>query len=104
MALVLTDLLVRKAKARERAYKLPRERGLWVQVNPNGSKWWRLSYVFQGREKLISLGTYPDVSLELARQRRDDARRLLAVGQDPRAVPEGEKAAGIGGAANAVRA
>lgn len=54
-------------------------------VTPQGGRWWRLKYRFQGKEKLLSLGTYPDVSLKVARQRRDEARSLLASGVDPSA-------------------
>jgi hypothetical protein len=64
-------------------------RGLLLVVRPNGSKWWRLRYTFQGREKMISLGIYPDVSLSMARERRDAAHRLIAA--DPR-VPKAVRA------------
>jgi hypothetical protein len=56
---------------------------LFLLLNPNGSRWWRLKYRFGGREKLISLGTYPDVALKDARDRRDKARLLIAAGADP---------------------
>ncbi|WP_370306184.1 tyrosine-type recombinase/integrase [Sinimarinibacterium flocculans] len=80
---MLTDTLIRNAKPKDRPYKLPREAGLFALVNPNGAKWWRLAYRFGGRELLLSLGTYPDVSLSTARQRRDEARRLIAAGVNP---------------------
>lgn len=80
---ILTDTLIRNAKPRAAAFKLPREDGLFLLVNPNGSKWWRFAYSFVGREKQLSLGTYPDVPLKLARQRRDEARQLVAEGRDP---------------------
>ncbi|MGQ0622507.1 MAG: tyrosine-type recombinase/integrase [Panacagrimonas sp.] len=90
----LTDTLIRTAKPKDKPYKLPREDGLFVLVNPNGSKWWRLSYTFTGKEKLLSVGTYPEVSLKLARERRDEARRLLAQGIDPSEHRKAAKAAG----------
>lgn len=80
---MLTDTQCRTAKPKERPYKLPRELGLFLVVNPNGSKWWRFSYSFAGKEKLLSLGTYPDVPLSLARDRRDEARRMVAAAVDP---------------------
>lgn len=89
----LTDGLIRSAKPNDKPYKLPREDGLFVLVNPNGSKWWRLSYTFVGKEKLLSVGTYPEVSLKQARERRDAARRLLAEGIDPSEHRKAAKAA-----------
>ncbi|MFT4047929.1 MAG: integrase arm-type DNA-binding domain-containing protein [Solimonas sp.] len=82
---MLTDTLIRAAKPKAAPYKLPREDGLFLLVNPNGSKWWRFAYSYGGKEKLLSLGVYPAVPLSVARQRRDDARRLLATGTDPSA-------------------
>lgn len=82
---MLTDTKIRNAKAKDRPYKLPRESGLGLIVNPNGSKWWRFTYSFGGKENTISLGTYPLVPLSLARQRRDAARQLVANGVDPSA-------------------
>ncbi|NKF24523.1 tyrosine-type recombinase/integrase [Solimonas marina] len=82
---MLTDIQIRNAKQKDKPYKLPKELGLFVLVNPNGSKWWRFSYSFGGKEKSISLGTYPLIPLSLARQRRDEARRLVAEGVDPSA-------------------
>lgn len=80
---MLTDIQIRSAKPQDKPYKLPREAGLCLIVNSNGSKWWRFTYSFGGKEKTISLGTYPLIPLSLARQRRDAARRLVAEGVDP---------------------
>jgi hypothetical protein len=72
---------------------------LYLEVAPSGGKWWRLKYRFGGKEKRLSLGVYPDVGLKLARDRRDDARKLLANDVDPgehrkaAKVAEGESAA-----------
>ncbi len=80
---MLTDTRIRTAKPREKPYKIYDDRGLLVIVNPNGSRWWRLKYFFGGKERGLSLGVYPDVSLKDARDRRDEARTLLAKGVDP---------------------
>ena len=63
--------------------KLFDERGLYLEISPTGGKWWRLKYLFDGKEKRLSLGVYPDVSLKDARDRRDAARKLVADGIDP---------------------
>lgn len=81
----LTDIKIKQAKPRERPYKISDERGLYLEVAPAGGKWWRLKYRIEGKEKRLSLGVYPDVGLALARERRDDARKLIANGIDPSA-------------------
>ena len=82
---MLSDTRVRAAKPREKAYKLYDERGLFLFVTPTGGRLWRLKYRVRDREKLISLGAYPDVGLKRAREKRDEARKLLADGVDPSA-------------------
>jgi integrase len=79
----LTDTAIRNAKPGAKPTKLFDERGLFLLVTPAGGKWWRLKYRFNGKEKLLSLGTYPDVGLKDARERRDGARKQLADGIDP---------------------
>ena len=79
----LTDTALRNAKPRERPYKLGDSGGLFAIVRPNGAKWWRVKYRFAGKEKSLSVGTYPDVGLQAARRRRDEARQLLARGVNP---------------------
>ena len=79
----LTDAAIKNAKPSAKPIKLSDEKGLFLLISPAGGKWWRLKYRFGGKEKLLSLGVYPDVSLRDARQRRDDARKLLANGIDP---------------------
>lgn len=79
----LTDTAIRNAKPGAKPAKLFDERGLFMIVTPTGGKWWRFRYKFDNKEKLLSLGVYPDVGLKDARQRRDDARKLLADGIDP---------------------
>ena len=79
----LTEVQVRTAKGKARAYKLYDEKGLFLLVKPTGSRLWRLKYYFDRAERLLSLGLYPEVSLKIARTRRDEARRLVAEGVDP---------------------
>lgn len=76
MALTNTEIL--HTKPQSKAFKLYDELGLFLQVTPSGGKWWRFKYRFDGKEKLLSFGTYPDVSLADAREKRDTARKLLA--------------------------
>lgn len=76
MALTNTEIL--NVKPQSKAFKLYDEQGLFLQVTPTGGKWWRFKYRFDGKEKLLSFGTYPDVSLASARERRDQARKLIA--------------------------
>jgi integrase len=90
---MLTESLVRGAEPREKAYKLFDSGGLFIIVNPNGSRWWRLKYRYRGKERGISLGVYPLVSLRLARLGRDEARALLADGIDPSYHRQREKRA-----------
>lgn len=88
----LTDMKVLKAKPKEKQITLFDGRGLFLLVTPSGGKLWRFKYRFDDKEKLLSLGTYPEISLADARQRRDDARKLLANGIDPGAVKKAQKA------------
>ncbi|MFO5671720.1 Arm DNA-binding domain-containing protein, partial [Klebsiella pneumoniae] len=63
---------------------------MFLRVTPKGSKYWQMAYRFEGKQKLFSIGVYPAVSLSDARQRRDEARRLLAQGIDPNAKKQAE--------------
>ncbi|MCP4999289.1 MAG: integrase arm-type DNA-binding domain-containing protein, partial [Hyphomicrobiales bacterium] len=81
----LSEFKIRKAKSREKAYKLSDGGGLFLLVKPNGSKLWRQKYYFQNKERLLSHGQYPAVSLAKARRKRDQTRELLAEGTDPAA-------------------
>lgn len=80
---MLTDPKLRNTKPAAKAFKLYDQGGLYVIVNPNGSIWWRLKYRIDGKEKTLSLGTYPKRSLKQARADRDEAQALLADGTDP---------------------
>ncbi|MDL2279818.1 integrase arm-type DNA-binding domain-containing protein [Desulfovibrio sp. OttesenSCG-928-G11] len=79
----LTDTAIRSAKPEKKTQKLFDGGGLYLEVAPSGGKWWRLKYRFEGREKRISLGVYPDISLKDARRRRDESKKLIARGIDP---------------------
>lgn len=79
----LSEFKIRKAKSREKPYKLTDGGGLFLLVKPNGSKLWQQKYRFLGKERLLSHGQYPDVSLAQAREKRDRARATLAGGIDP---------------------
>jgi integrase len=89
----LTDTAIRNAKPETKPRKLFDERGLYLLITPHGGKWWRFKYRFAGKEKLLSLGAYPDVRLRLAREKRDEARRLVADNVDPSAQRQAAKAA-----------
>ena len=80
---MITDQHCKSAKPREQDYKLTDEKGLYLQVKTSGYKVWRLKYRFGGKEKRLTFGPYPEVSLREARDKRDAARRLLRDGQDP---------------------
>lgn len=89
----LTDTAIKAAKPREKPYKLFDGEGLYLLINPDGSRWWRLKYRYGGKEKLLALGTYPGTGLKKARDKRDDARNLLDDDIDPNAHRKAEKAA-----------
>lgn len=96
----LTDLKIKQAKPKEKSYKIADERGLYIEISPAGGKWWRLKYRIDGKEKRLSLGVYPDVSLATARERRDDARKLIANGIDPSSHRKATKLARVESKAN----
>src|SRR5437899_6812876 len=79
----LTEIAVRNAKARAKPARLFDAGGLYLEIAPSGGKWWRFKYRFAEKEKRLSLGVYPEVSLKAARAKRDEARRLLGDGIDP---------------------
>lgn len=87
----LTDLACRKAKPREKLYKLSDMGGLQLWVYPNGSRLWRFAYRFRGKQKGLSIGKYPNVTLVQARAERERAKDLLAAGEDPSHVRQVEK-------------
>lgn len=88
----LTDTLIRHTKPADKPLRLYDERGLYLEVSPKGGKWWRLKYSFAGKQRLLSLGTYPDTGLKAVREKRDQARRMLAQGIDPSAARKAKQA------------
>lgn len=96
----LTDVKARNAKPAAKQFKLFDGDGLFLLVTPSGGKWWRFKYRFEGKEKLLSLGTYPEVSLADAREKRDAARKQVAAGVDPGEVRKARKAAMVAIAEN----
>lgn len=86
----LTDTKVKNAKPLDKEYKLTDGFGMFLRVTPKGSKYWQMAYRFDGKQKIFSIGVYPAVSLADARQRRDEAKRLLAQDIDPNAKKQAE--------------
>ncbi len=87
----LTEVFVRAQKPAEKAIKHFDGGGLFLEVTPKGGRYWRLKYRFGGKEKLLALGVYPEVSLKDARAKRDDAKRQIATGIDPGDVKKAQK-------------
>lgn len=75
---MLNDIAKRNAKPKIKPCRLYNDGGLYLLVNQNGSRWWRLKYRIAGKGKLLSLGTYPEVTLRQARERRDREKALIA--------------------------
>jgi integrase len=96
----LTTTQIQKAKPEAKARKIFDEKGLFVLIHPNGGKWWRFKYRFEGKEKLLALGTFPEISLAEARERRDESRSLVARGIDPSKLKQSRKAAKLEAAGN----
>jgi integrase len=91
--MALTELAVKKTKATDRPQKLADGGGMYLLIQTSGSKCWRMDYRFAGKRKTLAIGVYPDVSLSEARERREQARKLLANGADPSAVKQEAKQA-----------
>jgi integrase len=96
----LTDTAIRKAQPKDKTSRIFDGGGMYLEVAPAGGKWWRLKYRYAGKEKRLSLGTYPDTSLKDAREKRDAARKLLAAGVDPGEQRKAAKVAGEERSAN----
>ena len=92
----LTNTAIRNANSSKKTRKLYDERGLYLEISPNGGKWWRFKYRYIGKEKRLSLGVYPDVTLKMARERREESRKLLADGIDPSENRKAQKLANGG--------
>lgn len=96
----LTDTAVKKAKPTEKPYKKADGAGLYIEIMPNGSKYWRMKYRFAGKEKRLALGVYPEISLAVARKKHHEACDLLAKGIDPSEARKAQKSAKQDSAAN----
>lgn len=93
LSTALSDTAIRKSRPTTKAYKLTDGRGLFLLVQPTGRKLWHYRYSFEGKEKLMALGAYPDVPLAAARKLHEAARQLLAAGIDPMAQRKAQKKA-----------
>jgi hypothetical protein len=80
---MLTTKQIEHAKPGKKIYRLFDGLGLYLQIDPNGSKYWRFKYVYLGKEKRVALGKYPEFSLLDAREKRDEVRKMVATGNDP---------------------
>jgi hypothetical protein len=89
--MALKDIQIKTAKPKEKDYKLTDGGGLYLLLTSGGSKLWRFKYRFDGKEKLLAFGVYPDISLAEARERRQEARNLVAKGIDPSAEKKAAK-------------
>jgi integrase len=89
----LSDTAVRNAKPKHAPYKLADGEGMYLLVQPSGAKYWRLKYRYAGKEKVLALGVYPDVTLRAARDKRADARRKLLNDADPSEARKADKRA-----------
>ncbi|MGP1678024.1 MAG: Arm DNA-binding domain-containing protein, partial [Burkholderiales bacterium] len=96
----LTDTAIRRANPLAKPFRIADAAGLYLEVSPSGGKLWRFKYRFDRKQKLLALGIYPQISLASARQKRDEARKLLASGTDPGEQRKAAKAARDGLAAN----
>jgi integrase len=87
----LTEIAIKAIKPAEKIARFYDGKGLYLEVSPAGGRWWRFKYSFDAKEKRLSLGTYPDVSLKVARAKRDECRVLLQGGLDPGAERKAQK-------------
>jgi integrase len=101
---MLTNILITNTKPRAKPIRLSDGRGLYLEIAPAGGRWWRFKYRIAGKERRISLGVYPDIGLAQARDRREDARKLVAMGIDPMQRRREEKATLIADTVNTFEA
>ncbi len=92
---MLTDTKIKALKPKEKIQSIRDDRGLFFVITPQGGRGWRFRYRHSGKEKMVSLGTYPEVSLATAREKRDELRKVIAQGLDPSAKRQEQKIAQI---------
>ena len=97
---MLSDVTIRNARPKEKAFKLSDEKGLYLLIQPTGGKLWRFDYRFFGKRKTLALGSYPEISLAMARDGRDEARRHVASDIDPSEIRRAVREARQGAANN----
>jgi Arm DNA-binding domain len=97
---MLSDVAIKNAKPTDKPFKLPDEKGLYMLVHPNKSKYFRLKYRFEGKEKVLALGVYPVMTLKIAREKTIAAKQLIAAGIDPIEHRKAIKATKLENAAN----
>ena len=102
--MALTEIKLRSLRSRDKLYRVTDGRGLTIEVNPNGSKLWRYRYRYAGKESMLSLGAYPEVSSEVARGLRVAARALLVKGINPAAQVRAQRSATVERAGNSFAA
>lgn len=100
----LSDAEIRRSVPRDKTYKLADGGGMYLEVRPNGSRYWRLKYRHSGKEKLLALGVYPTVTLKDAREKREAAKKKLANGVDPGEARKAEKRSAATNAENSFEA
>ena len=98
--MALTDIAIKRTKSSDKPFKIYDTLNLFLLVNPNGSKLWRLKFKLFGKEKVLALGKYPDVSLKEAREKRDIARKQIENGIDPALERKREKRKAVYDAGN----
>lgn len=91
----LSDIKIQKAKSKGKNITLFDGGGLFLMVTPSGGKLWRFKYRYDGKQKLLAFGAYPEISLFEARHKRDDARKLLANNIDPGVICKAQKQAKV---------
>lgn len=93
---MLTDVKIKALKPKDKLYAVSDEKGLYLEVSTTGGKWWRFKYRFDGKQKRLSVGTYPDTGLKQAREQRDELRKMVANGVDPSDIRKAEKLSNAG--------
>lgn len=87
----ITDMIIKSAKPKDKPYKISDEKGMYLFIKPSGGKYFRYKYYFAGKEKVLALGVYPEISLSEARDKRDEARKTLRAGIDPSQAKKDKK-------------